>query len=152
VVTDDPQFPIEKGTYALLFSMPSTCRLKVGRLGLFDFRAGMLVYLGSALGSGGLGARLRHHWRSAAAPHWHADYLQPAARLAGACWTITDRRLECVWSRRLASLPGAFIPVPGFGSSDCRNDCPAHLVGFDYELNLSNLAKALQCEWQVPFA
>ena len=36
--------------------------------------------------------------------------------------------------RDLLELPGASVPVPGFGSSDCRA-CPAHLValpaGFD---------------------
>ena len=29
--------------------------------------------------------------------------------------------------RALLVLPGASVPVPGFGSSDCRA-CPAHLV------------------------
>jgi hypothetical protein len=38
--------------------------------------------------------------------------------------------LECAWSQALARLPGTRIPAPGFGSSDCRCACPAHLVAF----------------------
>ena len=37
-------------------------------------------------------------------------------------------RLECVWVKRLIALDGTSVPAPGFGSSDCRNGCPAHLV------------------------
>jgi len=43
-----------------------------------------------------------------------------------ACPTRT--RAECARNRRILSLPGAEVPVAGFGSSDCR--CAAHLVYF----------------------
>jgi hypothetical protein len=43
---------------------------------------------------------------------------------------------ECDLLDRLLKAPGAVVPVPGFGSSDCRT-CPAHLValpaGFDLD-------------------
>ncbi len=43
--------------------------------------------------------------------------------------------LECRWSQALAELPGACVPLPGFGASDCRLGCPAHLVVFAGEEN-----------------
>jgi len=40
---------------------------------------------------------------------------------------------ECLWSQKLASMPGVVVPVPGFGASDCQNDCQAHLVYMEEE-------------------
>ena len=140
------QLPDGKGAYALLFSLPVSAHLKIGRLGEFDFPLGNQVYLGSGFGSGGLAARLRHHFTHLALPHWHVDFLHPAARLLGAAWVITDQRLECAWARKLTGLPGAYIPAPGFGASDCRQGCASHLVGFGFDLTLTALAEVLQCE------
>ncbi len=38
------------------------------------------------------------------------------------------QRLECRWSQAVAGLSGVSVPAPGFGASDCRCGCPAHLV------------------------
>ncbi|MBA7469869.1 hypothetical protein ES707_05144 [subsurface metagenome] len=38
------------------------------------------------------------------------------------------RKKECLWCQVGRGMPQGRIPVPGFGSSDCR--CPAHLVYF----------------------
>ena len=37
---------------------------------------------------------------------------------------------ECGCLQRLAALPEAFFPLAGFGASDCRGGCRAHLVAF----------------------
>lgn len=113
------------GSYALLLFLPQDIRLAVGKLGTFAFPAGRYVYTGSAYGPGGISARLRHHLRCSSHPHWHIDYLRAAAQLL--LVTIQpNMKLECIWAQRLASL-GQII-VPGFGSSDCRSGCPAHLI------------------------
>jgi Uri superfamily endonuclease len=102
--------------------------LAVGRLGRFTFPAGYYVYAGSARGPGGLSARLARHRRRGKRLHWHVDYLLARARLVEAWTVVSDRRLECAWARAVMALPGAQVPVPRFGASDCR--CPAHLVFF----------------------
>ena len=53
----------EPGTYALLLRLDKQERITVGKLGTFDFPVGYYLYVGSALGPGGLRARLARHRR-----------------------------------------------------------------------------------------
>ncbi|MDY7040259.1 MAG: DUF123 domain-containing protein [Chloroflexota bacterium] len=120
-----------KGTYALLLRLDEPELIQVGRLGEFAFPTGWYVYVGSAHGRGGLGARLaRHHRRAAEGKRlrWHVDYLREHARLIEVWSIVSDQRLECEWARIFAAAPGSEMPVFRFGSSDCP--CPAHLTHF----------------------
>ena len=98
--------------------------IQVGRLGRFEFGAGYYVYTGSAMG--GLEARLARHRRQRKKLWWHIDYLLRQAELVDVVAVPTQRREECERNRWVLSLPGADIPVKGFGSSDCN--CVTHLV------------------------
>jgi Uri superfamily endonuclease len=121
------QLPPGPGTYALLFFAASASDLQAGRLGQLSLSPGWYVYCGSALGTGGLKARLSRHLRPAL-QHWHIDYLKPCTT-AGAIWYVLDsHRHEHDWARAFLSLPEARLPFPRFGASDCR--CPAHLIYF----------------------
>lgn len=136
---DFERLPPVPGSYLLLLVLPAPLRLAVGHLGIFDFPAGDYFYAGSACGPGGLKARIAHHARLAPHPRWHLDWLRPHARLVGgwaACQpgSPSDIPLECRWSQWLAGLPGAAVPAPGFGASDCRCGCPAHLVLWSFSL------------------
>lgn len=124
------RFPVEKGSYALWLALSEAAQIAVGRLGLVDFPRGDYIYSGSARGSGGLRGRLRHHLQSSPRPHWHIDYLRSAAMIRGVFYRVTEEPLECHWSQMLAKAPGAEIPRAGFGASDCRSGCAAHLVLF----------------------
>lgn len=131
-----------KGTYALVLHLERRQKITVGKLGTFNFPAGYYIYVGSALGPGGLEARLaRHrpsttlrqssgqgsgHRRREKKLHWHIDYLLERAQLVEVWSMASTDRLECLWARAARELPGSAIPVPGFGSSDCR--CPSHLI------------------------
>ena len=118
--------PVAKGTYLLLIRLLECTKIAVGRLGTFVFPGGWYIYAGSALGPGGLPARLARHKRSSKRMHWHIDYLV-AHSTVEASWQIeASARLECVWAEAVRQLSGTQVLVPGFGSSDCR--CPAHLV------------------------
>jgi Uri superfamily endonuclease len=120
-----------RGTYVLFFRLDEALRVQVGRLGDATLPPGWLAYAGSALGPGGLQARLRRHLAPAKRVHWHIDALTmvhpPDFWLALADGT----RRECEWAQRLAAHPRASIPVPGFGSSDCKRGCRAHLIALD---------------------
>nr|WP_242479620.1 GIY-YIG nuclease family protein [Lamprobacter modestohalophilus] len=85
-----------------------------------------MIYVGSALGPGGVAARCRHHHRIASRPHWHLDALRPYCDLIGVWVTYGQERLEHRWAQALSALPGAHWPLLRFGASDCR--CPAHLI------------------------
>jgi Uri superfamily endonuclease len=116
----------EKGTYILVLHLAQEKEIAIGRLGCFLFPAGFYLYVGSALGPGGLAARLARHRRLDKKMRWHIDYLRACTAWVGAYYATGQERRECSWARALWSLPGASLPAPRFGASDCR--CPAHLV------------------------
>ncbi len=126
-----------KGTYALFFRLEQSLALEVGRLGRVTLPAGWLVYVGSALGPGGLRVRLRRHLAAAKRPHWHIDALTQVHPPDDWLALADGRRRECDWAQQLAGHPRASIPAPGFGSSDCRRGCPAHLIHFPASMPLA---------------
>jgi Uri superfamily endonuclease len=126
---NDPLWTVP-GTYALLIALDRSRNICIGRRGRFHFPAGFYLYIGSALGPGGLGRRLERHLRVEKCLHWHIDYL---LHTPGACimqvWVMQGTvRWECNWASSAQQLPGASVVVPRFGSSDCR--CTSHLFGF----------------------
>jgi len=116
---------MDKGIYCLVFRNPA-CTAGIGALGSLAFPAGFHIYIGSALGSGGL-KRLDRHCRLACGankrPKWHVDYILTDSRflLVYAISAPTTERLEC---RLAGTLGGA--GVCGFGCSDCA--CISHFL------------------------
>jgi Uri superfamily endonuclease len=122
--------PIAKGTYLLVLRLGRAAQIQIGALGLFGFPAGWYIYAGSAMGPGGLRARLARHSRAEKRLHWHIDYVL-AVGVLQATWQVASlERLECAWATAVSELPGAQCPALGFGSSDCG--CPSHLVYLSY--------------------
>ena len=129
------------GTYALVLENARPARVAVGRLGSIDLRRGFHVYVGSALGPGGLQARVGRHLGPARAVHWHIDYLRRAARIVEVWYVLDSVRREHAWAETLGGLAGASIPMPEFGASDCA--CSAHLFHFPSVPRLATFARAL---------
>lgn len=115
----------KSGVYALILHVGTDCRIQVGKLGTYNFRSGFYIYVGSALGPGGLKARIKHHAGKSMRPHWHMDYLRRMATVNEVWYAKTKDRLEHHWATVAAKMPGSELPVKGFGSSDCR--CMSHL-------------------------
>jgi len=107
-------------SYQLVIEVPLAVRVQVGRLGEFEFPAGTYVYTGSA--RRGLEARLARHVRAEKPLRWHIDYLlaAPGVRITK---VVRSSRDECGLNQ---AARGA-VRVPGFGASDCRAGCVAHL-------------------------
>ena len=142
--------PVSRGTYALHLYVWHARPISIGRLGQSHLPAGDYFYLGSARGAGGLRARVGRHLRGDGTPHWHIDYLRAAAEVRNALYTVTDTPLECVWSQALAQLPDVCVPVPHFGSSDCRSGCEAHLVAFPRRIDSADVQQVLRQTTQTP--
>ena len=114
----------EKGVYCLIFENKE-CKFEVGKKGEFIFLSGFHVYVGSALGSGGLKRVKRHidfSRNKDRNPRWHVDYLHlnPSFRLISAVCAPTSSRLECELAREIGGNC-----VTGFGCTDCT--CNSHL-------------------------
>jgi Uri superfamily endonuclease len=115
---------MDKGIYCIVFENPA-CTARVGALGEIAFCRGWHVYVGSALGSGGL-KRLDRHIHLArertGRPRWHVDYLLLNRKfsLSYAVYAPTPSPLECGVARALGGPSVRF-----FGCSDCS--CRSHL-------------------------
>ncbi len=134
------------GIYILHMHLPGEQRLRVGKLGEFTFPQGEYLYTGSARGMGGLKGRVGRHLQGGQRCHWHIDWLRGITQVAGCFYMVTNKPLECSWSQYMLGTPGAGVPAPGFGASDCRREglnCAAHLIwmppGLDVNLILDSL-------------
>jgi Uri superfamily endonuclease len=119
------KIPSDAGSYVLVLRCNGLGNLAIGALGELALQPGHYLYVGSALGPGGLRARLRHHLGSCARSRWHIDFLRRRAAIREIWWSSLPLRVEHDWARALARGCGLGVPLPGFGSSDCS--CRAHL-------------------------
>ena len=117
--------PTSKGTYLLFLSNTKSQKINIGKQGDFLFPSGLLVYVGSAFGSGGLRGRISHHLRVNRKCHWHIDYLLQKMPVCQVLYTETPSRLEHEWAMLLERIPELNIPMKRFGASDCQ--CASHL-------------------------
>ena len=119
--------PDAPGTYVLILNIPFKNKLHVGKLGCISFPSGFYAYVGSAMGPGGLKARLNHHLKTEKSPHWHIDYLTLQPFITQIWYTICPEKVECTWSKNLSYISGEILHRK-FGASDCQ--CLTHFYYF----------------------
>jgi Uri superfamily endonuclease len=132
------------GTYALILLATSSRKIEVGRIGTLNIEPGYYVYVGSALGPGGVRARISRHARKAKTFRWHIDYLRATAQLIEVWCTYHVGRRECQWSQAVADIPWSTIPLAGFGSSDCQ--CVSHLHQFAAKRSIRAIRSRLKSQ------
>jgi len=138
-ITRLPSLP---GTYALVLRISRRLEIAVGKLGVFEAQPGLYVYVGSALGPGGLAARIERHCRREKRLRWHVDYLRAVAQLEEVWYAAGKSRRECRWAKALCRMPGASVPMTGVGASDCG--CRSHLCFFTMPPSLAGFRQNLR--------
>lgn len=118
----------DKGVYCLVFENDS-CEIKIGKLGNIPFKKGHHIYIGSALGPGGLKRVKRHISLSENRdknPRWHIDYLHlnHNFKLIAAVYAATNKRYECLLAQKFIQKENGSC-ILNFGCSDCS--CVSHL-------------------------
>ena len=141
-----PCLPAGKGVYAVLLRLEQPTEFEVGKLGQVRIPAGYCLYFGSALG--GLAGRVRRHLRRRKKLRWHIDYITCVAVPDEVWWGSCARPAECDWAAAGARLPGASLPAPGFGASDCR--CRSHLVHVPARPSVEDLRRLLATRAVAP--
>ena len=114
---------MKKGVYTLILECTAEQCIRIGALGEKTFAPGWYIYVGSALGAGGLDRVCRHirfYRERYRRPKWHIDYLMEKTRLDSVIYAATEERLECALSKAVGGAG-----VAGFGCSDC--ECSTHL-------------------------
>jgi Uri superfamily endonuclease len=112
-----------RGGYILFLELEKPKTLKIGRLGQYEFPAGLYAYAGSGLG--GVEARADRHLSEKKTKKWHIDYLSAEAHALDYIAFESKRRIECDLAKSMEKLGGKHL-VKGFGSSDCG--CKSHLI------------------------
>jgi len=95
------------------------------------FPAGFYIYTGSAKRN--LLHRTARHLTIKHKRRWHIDYLlgSDRARILDVVILPGREQSECHANCEVGRMPGAVVVLKGFGSSDCRSGCPAHLYLFE---------------------
>jgi Uri superfamily endonuclease len=136
---DAEQLPNGRGAYVLLIELDEAAPLP-GRRFTGYLTAGTYCYLGNAGNPGGIRARCVRHIRRDKPLHWHVDWLTVRARSVRAI--AQAHMTECDLFQWLVQMPGISVPVPGFGSSDCRR-CTAHLVALAPGADAEGIGRSL---------
>jgi len=117
--------PTGKGAYVLALRLDIPARAQLPRRAPADLGPGWYLYLGSARGPGGLGARIGRHFRREKPKRWHVDWLSTMAGELAAL--AVEGGSECDLTAKLLASGRFSVAAPGFGSSDCRT-CDSHLL------------------------
>lgn len=127
------------GTYAFVLKNHVQETAQIGRWGKLDLRTGFYIYVGSALGPGGVHSRVSRHISERKNKHWHIDYLRDFCLPYAVIYSYSPVGAEHKWAETLKQI-GGLEPVIGFGCSDC--DCLTHLFFSGSEPKLDSIAKA----------
>ena len=126
---------VMKGVYILKLEIDKDTVIRVGKLGIIQFKKGYYSYIGSALGSGGF-KRVTRHFNVASGKNmtrkWHIDYLLPHSKVVSAVLIPTEVSIECSVAKAVGE---SCAGITGFGCSDCS--CSAHLFFSETELMAS---------------
>ena len=114
------------GAYALILRVTKRIDCKPEKP--WVLKPGTYIYAGRA--TRGLPARLARHKKQTKPVHWHIDHLtvRQTVAIENILLIPAKPNLECTIVRILLEQTGVTVPVHRFGSSDCRQGCPAHLV------------------------
>lgn len=117
------------GAYRLVIALRRPALIAPGRLGRRRLAPGRYCYVGSA--RKGLRQRVDRHQRVAfdkpGRGHWHIDALLNHRYARIVAVDLLPGGRECAVSRTLSQTPGVSVPILGFGATDCREGCTAHL-------------------------
>lgn len=122
--------PPLKGCCQLIVELRKAVRLHHPRFRQTVFPAGFYIYTGS--GKANLLHRIARHLERDHKKRWHVDYLlaHPQARIVDVVVLPREEQRECLVNSDVGKMPGATAVARGFGSSDCRVGCAAHLYWF----------------------
>jgi len=116
------KIPRTPGVYILIVYLSTSTTLTIGALGVASLPAGFYAYVGSAMGPGGLYARIRRHLSSKKRIKWHIDYVLKAGKIVGVIYGVSSVKRECEVASLIAKRY-SFI-VKKLGSTDCK--CISH--------------------------
>ena len=136
---------VNKGAYCLIIKLDNDRKIRVGKLGIFDFPEGYYVYVGSAMKN--LKQRIARHLSSNKKFRWHIDYFLEKAHIKKLLIFPSEKKLESkiskVFEKEVKKGIGSII-APKFGSTDTKDK--THLFYFVTNSELNKALKILKEE------
>ncbi|MEM3407653.1 MAG: GIY-YIG nuclease family protein [Nitrososphaerota archaeon] len=132
------------GIYALIIHIKNNINVTLAK-NIHYFSPGYYVYLGSAKQYGGVNSRVNRHLKKNKKLRWHIDYLTTSnsVKIKAIVYTKTIHFKECAFIKILKK--DCFeIASKGFGSSDCKEKCGAHLLKPIKYKNLKQIILAIE--------
>jgi Uri superfamily endonuclease len=144
-----------RGLYTLLIRVKKDLVVETRRTS-FNIPKGLYLYVGSAMGPHvhSIEARVSRHLRKRKKHFWHIDYLLKSgkASVKGVVYSDSRKKLECGLASHFRSELNTWVPINGFGSSDCR--CTGHLfraiAGITFKTLLKRAMKAYRDVGLIP--
>lgn len=114
------------GSYALIIDVARKINLRPEKP--WTIEPGVYIYAGRA--SRSLPVRLERHKKRVKPIHWHIDRIttHQTAKIMNTIILPDHPEQECAIIRALVSTTSSSFPFRRFGSSDCKEGCPAHLI------------------------
>ena len=114
------------GSYALIIDVARKINLRPEKP--WTIEPGIYIYAGRA--SRSLPARLERHKKRVKPIHWHIDWITThrSAKIMNTIILPDHPEQECAIIRALVSTTSSSFPFRRYGSSDCKEGCPAHLI------------------------
>ncbi|MBR9705166.1 DUF123 domain-containing protein [Candidatus Pacearchaeota archaeon] len=114
-----------KGIYILIIKIKKPINIKVGKLGIINFKKSLYVYIGSSQNN--LEKRIKRHQNKSKNKkiHWHIDYLlkNKNSEIIKILVSKKSKEYECITAKTLNKNNQL---INNFGSSDCK--CKSHLI------------------------
>jgi len=117
------RLPREPGVYIIIIRVGRDISITTRGGKRFTIPSGMYLYIGSAMGKGGIYRRVARHINKPSSLFWHIDYLlhQPSTEILGILYKTHEDRED--YEARLAlAFKEIFTGIPGFGCSDKPKD------------------------------
>ncbi len=128
----------EKGTYVLILKLEKESIIKVGALGMKNFKIGFYAYIGSAFGRGGFKARISRY-SEVRRQRWHIDYVLDFMETVEV-WAISNARIE---EELAGDAVKVFDYIKGFGCTDKSGDI-SHLLYLSNKGLLSEFKRLIE--------
>ncbi len=120
---------VNQGSYCLIIRLSEDRKIRIGKLGVFDFPEGYYIYVGSAMKN--LKQRVSRHLSSTKKFRWHIDYFLEVSHIVKLLIFPSKKRLESKISKFLekeVKKGNSSIIAPKFGSTDSKDK--THLFYF----------------------
>jgi Uri superfamily endonuclease len=135
--------PAVPGIYLIIGRLDSAIRLTSGPFAGNEVLSGHYLYSGSARGPGGLFSRISRHLNLETKKFWHFDHLKASLCFEEIIFSANRISEECEFIKEIQKLEGVSFPMPLFGASDCRRQCPAHLARLPLSISIGSVFRIL---------